>query len=162
MAAVQFGQNMGQEIGSQRRDDPEPDHPVEQRLVLLGEIDDGFDLAQDDARLGDDLPPDRREDHLGAATLHQLDPEALLQLANLAAHGGLGHVDRLGGPAEMKLVGQRHQEAEVLDRQHGGNRVGARGHRLSVSPQHTKPGPRLPGFPVLSGKPIKSGAKSNF
>jgi len=61
--------------------------------------------------------PDRGSRSLRALrlALDQRHAEVFLELADLRGQRGLAHEAALGGPAEVPLVGQRHEVAEVAE-----------------------------------------------
>ena len=66
--------------------------------------------------------------------LTHLHPETLLQLGDASEHGGVVYHEALGGAAEVELLGDRDESAQVahLDAvgRLEGNHVGRRVHRL--------------------------------
>jgi len=75
-------------------------------------------LVQDTAGLHDERLAGRRQRH-PRRTLEELHTEVRLQLAYLLADGRLGHLQSLGGPAEVQLLGDGDEVAQVA-KVHGG------------------------------------------
>ena len=65
-----------------------------------------------------DLGADLGQDHVAGPPLDQLHAEVLLQIADLHGQRRLGHGAGLGGPAEMPVLGQRGQIAQLLQGDH--------------------------------------------
>ena len=92
-----------------------------------------FGVAQDVARLLEqrDAGGGERDAALGA--VEQLDSELLLELAYLLAHRGLGHVEALGGAAEVQFLGHGDEVPQMTEF-HSGLPVSAGGDRPRRSP----------------------------
>jgi hypothetical protein len=60
----------------------------------------------------------RSEPHLSLRPREELDPELTFQGLDLLAEGGLSDPKALGGPAEVQLLGHRHEVAQVTEFHH--------------------------------------------
>ena len=75
------------------------------------------------ARMGEDVDAGRRQAHRFADALEQVDAELSLELEDLSAEGGLAHRAGLGGTAEMSMLGDGDDVAEIAE-VHGVPRIG--------------------------------------
>ncbi len=64
---------------------------------------------------GEELGARGGEDGALAGAVNEVDAEVLLEAAQALGERGLGHVQRCRRAAEMALVGDRDEEAEVAD-----------------------------------------------
>jgi hypothetical protein len=99
---------------SDRRDYPEPERSG-QRLLRVASQPDQF-LGVDQQALGARryLFPQGRQHHVAMAALEQRDAQPCLELLDPSAQGRLRDGTTFGSTAEMALLGQRAQKAELL------------------------------------------------
>ena len=77
----------------------------------------------------------RSQPHGAGRPDHQLHPEVVLEIADRAAHGAVGHAELLGGPGKAEVAGRGLEARECIEwRQtawHGRNRFVSDAHRSS-------------------------------
>ncbi len=117
MAAVEFADDGGKEIGRDRRDDAEAQPPDEMVARGAGEVGEFIDRAQDAARPLRQVLAERRQPHLPRRTLDQRDAQRLLEFAHLHGERRLRNGTGLGRPAEMAEPRQRLEIAQLFQRQ---------------------------------------------
>lgn len=57
--------------------------------------------------------PGRGQPHAAASAFEEGDADLVLQLADLAAEGGLGDTQATGGPGEVQFIGDADEVAQV-------------------------------------------------
>ncbi len=65
-----------------------------------------------------DFAPDIGQHHLARTSFHHGDPQRALEVADLHRQRWLGHGTGLGGAAEMAMLGERSEIAELSERDH--------------------------------------------
>ena len=106
--------DVGQQVRPERREQCRGgSSPTAASRALGGDRPDPLGLVEHHARRLDHLAAGLGEHHVARAALDQLDAELLLQLLQLRRQGRLADEARLGGPAEVAVVGHRHEVAQV-------------------------------------------------
>ena len=105
-----------QQVGGHGGDGGDPQAAPDRAPVQRGGHGQIVGVAQQAAAPLHDLGPGRGEGDLAAGPLEEPHPQAALELLDLAAEPGLGDADRLGGPAEVAVVGHRHRVFELAQR----------------------------------------------
>jgi hypothetical protein len=77
-----------------------------------------FGQAQDATGLQQEGAAGRGQPHRTAGAVQQGDPEDALQQLDLTAQRWLGHVQPLGGAAEVKFFGRGHETAQLTQFEH--------------------------------------------
>ena len=71
------------------------------------------DLGEDRPRASHDIASGRRDDQFAAAPLDQPHTERAFEFADLHRERWLADIHRGGSAAEMRLIGERHQVAQL-------------------------------------------------
>ncbi len=103
----------GDQERTDRRDRAEPQVAAEHAGVARGDVGDVLRVGQQAAGAIRDLRADRGQRDAAFRALGERDAEGLLQLLQPRAQRGLGDVAGLGRAAEMELVGQCDEKAEL-------------------------------------------------
>ncbi len=95
---------LGQQIGRNGVDHPQPQRPGQRIFAALGDLFDRRRLLDDALRLLDDFRADGRDAHLIAAALEQTHIKFFLELFDGDRQSGLADETGLGSPAKMPLA----------------------------------------------------------
>src|SRR5690606_18081321 len=112
-ALAQARQTGRQRGGADGREQAEPDGAGFGILAAAGDLRQLVHVGQDLAGALDDLAPDRGQHDLARGALEQRHPEFLLQLPDLRRQRRLADEAGLGRPAEVAVLGQGDEVAEV-------------------------------------------------
>src|SRR6202047_85991 len=119
---AQMRQQRGQDIRPDCRDYPEPERPGQRLLRVAGQPDQFLGVDQQALGARRDLFPQGRQHHLALAALKQLYAQPCLEFLDPTAQRRLGDGTTFRSTAEMALLGQSTQKAELL-------KTGQDGHR---------------------------------
>src|SRR6202043_111923 len=119
---AQMRQQRGQDIRSDCRDYPEPERPGQWLLCVAGQPDQFLGVDQQALSARRDLFPQGRQHHLAMAALKQRYAKPCLELLDPSAQRRLRDGTTFRSTAEMALLGQSTQKAELL-------KTGQDGHR---------------------------------
>src|SRR6202140_4916909 len=108
-------QQRGQDIGPDSRDYPEPERPGQWLLRVAGQPDQFLGVDQQALGPGRDLFPQGRQHHVAMAALKQRDAQPGLELLDPSAQCRLRDGTTFCSTAEMTLLGQSAQKAELLE-----------------------------------------------
>src|ERR1700716_1341618 len=111
---AQMRQQRGQDIWPDCRDSPEPQRPGQWLLRVVGQPDQFLGVDQQALGAGRDRFPQGRQHHVTMAALKQRDAEPCLKLLYPSAQRRLRDGTTFRSAAEMTLLGQRAQKAELL------------------------------------------------
>ena len=109
----------GKHVGRERRDDAEPQHAAERRLLAAREVADRAYLVEDGAGAGDDALAGGGRLHAARGALEEPHAERLLELPHLGAERRLAHMATLGGAPEVSRVGDGDDVAQLGQRDRG-------------------------------------------
>ena len=112
---LERGRDPWEQVGSDRRDQRQPHLPGERITLGPRDLDDGIRLLQHASRTLDHFRAGRRQRHALGLPLDECHAQVTLELADLGGERRLADGAALGRPAEMPLVGQRHEVAEVAE-----------------------------------------------
>src|SRR5258705_2448446 len=112
--SAQMRQQRGQDIWPDCRDYPEPQRPGQWLLRVVGQPDQFLGIDQQALGAGRDLFPQGRQHHVAMAALKQRDAQPCLELLDPSAQRPLRDRTTFRSTAEMALLGQRAQKAELL------------------------------------------------
>src|SRR6267154_1593161 len=112
--SAEMRQQRGQDIGPDCRDYPEPERPGQWLLRVTGPPDQFLGVDQQTLGAGRDLFPNGCQHHVAMAALKQRNAQPRLELLDPSAQCRLRDRSTFGGAAEMALLGQRAQKAELL------------------------------------------------
>src|SRR4030081_145185 len=112
--SAQMRQQRGQDIRPDCRDYPEPERPGQWFLRVLGPPDQFLGVDQQALGARRDLFALRRQHHVAMAALKQRDAQPSLELLDPSAQRRLRDRTTFRSTAEMALLGQRAQKAELL------------------------------------------------
>src|SRR5258705_930727 len=118
----QVRQQRGQDIRPDRRDYPEPERPGQWLLRLAGQPDQFLGVDQQALGSRRDLFPQGRQHHVAMAALKQRYAQPCLELLDPSAQRRLRDGTTFRSTAEMALLGQSAEKAELL-------KTGQDGHR---------------------------------
>ncbi len=110
---AQRGEDEGQQVGRERRDQAEAEAARERVAQPARDGQHRVRLRHRPARVGEQAPAGVGGRHALGRPLEKRDPQLLLQLAELDGEGGLARPARLGGAAEMPVLGDGEEVAEV-------------------------------------------------
>src|ERR1700736_5376374 len=113
-------QQRGQDIGPDCRDYPEPERPGQWLWRVAGPPDQFLGVDQQALGAGRDFFPQGRQHHVAMAALKQRDAQPCLEFLDSSAQRRLGDGTTFRSTAEMALLGQSTQEAELLEAGAGG------------------------------------------
>jgi hypothetical protein len=102
-----------------------------------GQIARCLDQRQHPASLGQERPPGLGQHHPAVVTLEQPDPYRPLEFLDLAAQRRLGHVESLGGSAEVQFLGDGDEGTQLVEREHDSRKVSL--DALSALDRHRRP-----------------------
>src|SRR5216683_4848387 len=112
--SAQMRQQRGQHIRPDCRDYPEPERPGQWLLRVVGPPDQFLGVEQQALGARRDLFPQGRQHHVAMAALKQRDAQPCLEVLDPSAQRRLRDGTTLRSTAEMALLGQRAQKAELL------------------------------------------------
>ncbi len=104
-----------QQVRPEGREDAEPDRARFRIDRAPRDRADLLDLVEHLACALRDLAADLGQQHLARSALDQGHAEFLLELANLGRQGRLAHATRFRGTAEMAVLGERDEIAQVTE-----------------------------------------------
>src|SRR6202051_706872 len=107
-------QQRGQDIGPDCRDYPEPERPGQWLLRVAGAPDQLLCVDKQALGAGCDLLPHGCQHHVAMAALKQRDAQPCLDLLDSSAQRRLRDGTAFRGTAEVALLGQSTQKAELL------------------------------------------------
>src|SRR6266436_3611794 len=120
--SAQMRQQRGQDIRADCRDYPEPERPGQWLLRVAGQPDQYLGVDQQALGARRDLFPQGRQHHVAMAALKQRYAQPCLELLDSRAQCRLRDGTTFPSTAEMALLGQSTQKAELL-------KTGEDGHR---------------------------------
>jgi hypothetical protein len=94
-------------------DEPDPQGPLDTAGGGRRPVDGVVDLLVGGPQLVAQAATDRGQLHPAAGALEQRGADAPLQLLNRLADPGRGHVQPLGRPAEVQLVGEHQEDLDI-------------------------------------------------
>src|SRR6266849_7814934 len=112
--SAQMRQQRGQDIRPDCRDYPEPQRPGQWLLRVVGQPDQLLGVDQQALGARRELFPQGRQHHAAMAALKQRDAQPRLELFDPSAQRRLCDRTTFRSTAEMALLGQRAQKAELL------------------------------------------------
>src|ERR1700730_12282365 len=112
--SAQVRQQRGQDIGPDCRDYPEPERPGQWLLRVAGQPDQFLGVDQQALGARRDLFPQGRQHHVAMAALKQRYAQPCLELLDPSAQRRLRDSTTFRSTAEMALLGQSTQKAELL------------------------------------------------
>ena len=104
-----------QQVWGDGRYDPEPEWPVVDLSRAPGVRDQVIERRESVMGQGQELLAERREDHASRGALEELGSEARLERGDGGGHGRLGDREVVRGGAEVPLVGDSSECAELDD-----------------------------------------------
>ena len=110
---AQRREDQRQQVGRQRRDDAEPEAPGQRVAQVARHGEHRVGLRHRGAGMSDQLLTGGSRRHRLARALEQRHAKQLLELADLHGKRRLADTARLGGTAEMLMLGHGQQVAEV-------------------------------------------------
>src|SRR5712675_3504962 len=111
---AEMQQQRGQDIRPDCRDYPEPERPGQWLLRFAGQPDQFLGVDQQALGAGRDLFPQGRQHHVAMAALKQRDAQPGLELLDPSAQRRLRNGTTFRSTAEMAMLGQSTQKAELL------------------------------------------------
>src|ERR1700692_2639274 len=112
--SAQMRQQRGQDIRPDCRDYPEPERPGQWLLRVAGQPDQFLGVNQQALGARRDLLPQGRQHHVAMAALKQRGAQPCLKLLDPSAKRRLRDGTTFRSTAEMALLGQSTQKAELL------------------------------------------------
>ena len=105
-----------QERGTEARRGADADVTSPQTVELRHPVDDLGEVGQHPAGHRQQGLPGVGHRHRAGPPVEERRAEAALQLADLGAHGGLRHVQAIGGAGELALLGDGDEVLELVNR----------------------------------------------
>src|SRR5712675_218488 len=112
--SAQMRQQRGQDIRPDCRDYSEPQRPGQWLLRVAGQSDQFLGVDQQPLGAGRDRFPQGRQHHVAMAALKQRDAQPRLELLDPSAQRRLRNGTTFRSTAEMAMLGQSTQKAELL------------------------------------------------
>ncbi len=109
------GYEPGQQVRPERRDNAELQRADQRPLAAACRGNDGISLGQCAPRAGDHFLPRRRQMNNLVGALKQSRAKIALQLLELGAERGLADIARGGGAAEMQVIGDGDEVAQIAE-----------------------------------------------